>query len=320
MFIRAFTVEDYDAVSNLRNITYCDFTKDADELRVRDERFPEKCRWARWVAESDGCVVGYGEYSQNMYGYNPRKFSLNLAVHPTCYGQHIGTSLYNTVIAAIEPFDPLNVDAWSRADMPCLVGFLERRGFVSNAELFTSILDISAFDPERWASHVSRLSAQGLELRSLDELGVSDPDVQRKVYEMWLDVRQDMPIPPGEVRAQVPFELWWDQLDVPSLFPAAFFIALDGIRFVGTSQLFRSPEAGEVRTGLTGVVRSHRRRGIALGLKVHALTFARRLGFKRTITENSSENVGMLAINQRLGFVRNPAWVRYVKTFGPPAS
>jgi GNAT superfamily N-acetyltransferase len=62
-------------------------------------------------------------------------------------------------------------------------------------------------------------------------------------------------------------------------------------------------------------VRSHRRRGIAVGLKVHALKFAKDLGYKRTITENAAVNVGMLAINGQLGFVRNPAWVRYVKTF-----
>jgi RimJ/RimL family protein N-acetyltransferase len=152
-------------------------------------------------------------------------------------------------------------------------------------------------------------------VRSLEELGASDPVVWRKLYEMWLDVRHDMPIPPGEVRTAVPFEQWRGQLDVPSLYPAAFFIALDGDRFVGTSQLFRSPEPEELRTGLTGTVRTHRRRGIALALKIHALTFARQMGFKRTITENSAENVGMLAINQQLGFVRNPAWVRYVKTF-----
>jgi GNAT superfamily N-acetyltransferase len=199
--------------------------------------------------------------------------------------------------------------------MICLVPFLERRGFVRNAEIFTSVLDISAFDPDRWSSQLSKLTAHGLEVRSLEDLGPSDPDVRRNIYDLWRDARRDMPIPPGEERVEVPFDLYWAQLDIPSLFPAGFFLALDNGRFVGTSQLFRSTEPDELRTGLTGVARSHRRRGIAFGLKVHALAFGKRLGFKRTITENSAKNVGMLAINQQLGFVRNPAWVRFVKSF-----
>ena len=98
-------------------------------------------------------------------------------------------------------------------------------------------------------------------------------------------------------------------------FPAGYFLALHGGEFVGTSQLFRSPRRGELRTGLTAVSRTHRRRGIAFGLKAHALKLAKELGYQRVITDNAAENEGMLAINRALGFVRNPAWVRYVKSF-----
>jgi RimJ/RimL family protein N-acetyltransferase len=52
-----------------------------------------------------------------------------------------------------------------------------------------------------------------------------------------------------------------------------------------------------------------------MGLKIQALTFAKTLGVRRVRTDNSAENVGMLAINQQLGFARNPAWIRYLKTF-----
>jgi mycothiol synthase len=77
----------------------------------------------------------------------------------------------------------------------------------------------------------------------------------------------------------------------------------------------RAPQADTLRTGLTAVKRAHRRRGIAFALKIRALEFAVAQGFKRVQTDNESNNVGILAINVALGFVRYPAWVHYVKAF-----
>jgi GNAT superfamily N-acetyltransferase len=313
--IRPFDEGDYAAMAYLHNTNYADFADDMQELRLRDQRLPEYCLRARWVAESGGRVVGFGEYVQNQYLYHPRKFSLEVAVDPSCYGQRIGSRLYTTVMAGIESFDPISVEAWSRADMPRLVGFLEHRGFVPNTELFTSTLSLSEFAPSVWAAYVVRLLTQGLEVRSLEDLGTYDPHVRRKIYDMWRDIRRDMPLPPGEAQSELSFDEYWDQIDMPSLLAAGFFIAVDGDRYVGTSQLFRATEPDDLRTGLTGVVRTHRRRGIAMGLKIQALTFAKTLGVRRVSTDNSAENVGMLAINQQLGFARNPAWIRYLKTF-----
>ena len=49
---------------------------------------------------------------------------------------------------------------------------------------------------------------------------------------------------------------------------------------------------------------------------MHALAFARSRGYQRVLTENESNNRGILAINERLGFVKNPVWVHYLKAFG----
>ena len=93
-----------------------------------------------------------------------------------------------------------------------------------------------------------------------------------------------------------------------------FFVALDGERYVGMSNLWKSQaDPSELYTGLTGVSRSHRRRGIALALKLRAIDYARRNGVRRLKTWNESNNRAMLSINEALGFVKQPAWINYVK-------
>src|SRR5438093_416704 len=95
----------------------------------------------------------------------------------------------------------------------------------------------------------------------------------------------------------------------PNLLPTGYFVAVVGDEYVGVSNLWLSPVAGELRTGTTGVQREWRRRGIALALKVRSLEFAKKQGYLRVATENETNNHRMIAINDRLGFAKQPAYV-----------
>jgi GNAT superfamily N-acetyltransferase len=316
MLIRPFVDSDYAVVTALHNANYPDFTKAVEEFRDRDSKYPESCRLARWVAEIDDAAIGFVEYHQSPWAYNPRKFSLELAVDPSHYGRGITTRLYNHVIEALRAFDPIQVDAWSRADMRGMIEFLEGRGFISDMQLFTSELDLRTFAPEIWLDRVASVEGQGIQLRSLQELGPSDPLVRRQIYDLWQAVRYDVPAAPGDERTEVSFEQYWNRMETPHFFAAGFFLAIDNGRYVGTTHVYGSSRSGQLRTGLTAVHRDYRRRGIALGMKVHALSFGKAEGYQSVVTDNASTNEGMLAINRELGFVKNPPWQHYVKTFG----
>jgi GNAT superfamily N-acetyltransferase len=316
MQIRQFRHEDYAEVTRLHNQSYGDFAKYVDELSFRDSHYPEGYRWARWTASSDDQVVGFAEYHHVLGMFHPNKFHMDIVVDQSVCSQGIGTSLYQTVMEALAPLEPTTVVSWARADMPCLTTFLTRRGFEPNEELYTSSLDLTSFDAGQLQPRLHDVLARGLQVCSLEELGLHDPEVRRRVYDLWREVRQDVPIPVDETRSDpMSFEAFWEEMHGPGLFAPGYFIALDGDDYVGTSQLFLSPLQGVLRTGLTAVRRAYRRRGIAFGLKVRALSFAQSLGYERLVTDNAAVNQGMLAINTALGFKRNPIWTRYLKTF-----
>ncbi len=315
VIVRPFAAGDYADITRLHNLTFAEFSRAADEFQFEDSHRTEQCRRARWVAECSGQIVGFAHYDQNPHIYHPRKFQLALVVDPTFLGRGIGRQLYDLVLREVQRFDPLTVDEWTRADMADRVGFLERRGFVEDMRMWTSTLDLTGFDPTRYAERVAAVEAQGIQLRSWADLGFDDPILKRRSYELYLAVRDDVPMPPNDKRTQTTFERWWERHDRPDLWPAGYFVAVDAERHVGTSQLWHSPELGELRTGTTGVRREYRRRGIAFALKVRSLEFGQTQGFRRVVTENETNNLGMIGINDQLGFIKNPAWVHYVKSF-----
>ena len=155
---------------------------------------------------------------------------------------------------------------------------------------------------------------QGIEIKTLPELE-RDPDWKEKLCNLTNHVARDMPFP--EEPTPVPLDQYESQtLQSPRLIPELFFVAVDGARFVGLSNLMSdSARADLLHTADTGVHREYRRRGIAVALKVHALAAARARGDREIRTMNETTNHAMLSINDRLGFVRLPAWIGFIRTF-----
>ena len=71
---------------------------------------------------------------------------------------------------------------------------------------------------------------------------------------------------------------------------------------------------------VTGVLPAYRGRGIAMALKLATIAYAQARGSTEIRTWNEVQNTGMLVINDRLGFVRQPAWITFEKSLTPAAS
>ena len=97
-------------------------------------------------------------------------------------------------------------------------------------------------------------------------------------------------------------------LDSPNFMPEGCLIAIDGDQFVGMTALWRNEATPDkLETGVPGVLRSHRRRGIATAVKLRSFEFARQHGAKVIETDNE-ENNPMYQINLKLGFKLAPTW------------
>lgn len=304
---------DYAAAVAVCNAVFPEYPESVEDWKEDDAKYPEHLRRRRWLAEIEGQTVGYARYDQSEWMYHPRLFNFFAAVIPERQGQGLGRALYATVMAALAPLDPLRVRARCRSDYVRSMRFLSDRGFVEDLRDWESHLDVPGFDPAPFAGHGERVIASGIRIVSLRELIAGDPEHRRKLYELDVTLAKDVPSPePLTAPSAESFER--HVFESRDLLPEGFFVALDGQHYVGLSALWKSDEEPDaLYTGLTGVRREYRRRGIALALKLRAIEYARGRGIRTLKTWNESNNRAMLSINEALGFVKQPAWVSFVK-------
>jgi GNAT superfamily N-acetyltransferase len=248
--------------------------------------------------------------------YHPRKFLIEVAVRPEYQGQRIGAALYDQLLAELAPLEPVSLRVpHVRADMARGIRFLQDRGFVESMRTWESRLDLVGFDPAHYADVDEKLKAQGISIEPITNLS-RDPERNRKLHDLNLAIHLDLPQP--EPMTPISYEFFVDRvINDPTMIPEAWLIALHEGHYVGSSNLWRSSEPADLYIGLTGVIREYRRRGIALGLKLRAIAWARENGCAVLKTWNESNNRAILSMNERLGFVKQPVWMSWIKVLHP---
>ncbi len=311
--IRPFTPDDYPATVAVNNAVFTEYRNTVEEWRFNDEHRDPKCHFARYVAERDGDIVALAECGHSLSMFHPRKFSVGVTVHPAWQGRGIGTALYDHVVASLDSFSPLSLRGSAREDWSQSLHFLAERGFAEQMRSWESRLAVAGFDAAPYAGTEAHTASRGIAIATYAELA-ADPDRDRKLYDLDCDLGRDVPSP--EPFTPPSYEWYAERVfNDPDLLPDAWFIAIDSAtrQYVGMSQLWHSQASDDLYNGLTGVRRSHRRRGIALALKLRGIAFAQAQGRPTIKTWNESNNRAMLSINEALGFVKQPAWIDFVK-------
>jgi GNAT superfamily N-acetyltransferase len=192
------------------------------------------------------------------------------------------------------------------------VDFLESKGFQPVLREISSELNVLTFDEKIFTPIVNKAAATGIEILPLSQLQKRDPEWKVKLYDLFYALLADVPATnPVEKLSLAHFEQ--SMLSGPNYDVDGWFVALAGGQYVGMSQVSPSKENQEqMFGGLTGVVRSYRRRGIATALKLRGISYARDIGVKRIVVLNEEHNP-MFQLNLQLGFWPKPAWVIYEK-------
>jgi GNAT superfamily N-acetyltransferase len=222
------------------------------------------------------------------------------------------------LLRVLVPHDPLELQCGIREDTQRAVRFAQDRGFEEEMRAWESRLNPHSVDLTEWERYPGRLREMGMEIKTMRQLE-ADANRNRKIHALIHELEKD--VPSVNPLTPLPFEEWAPGFfDSPNLDLDLQLFAVDGTHYVGYTSLWLDSTSDHLYTGLTGVHRDYRHKGVATALKVRAIEVARQRGCPCIRTWNEINNRGMLGINERLGFTKQPAWIEFVKTIKADSS
>jgi GNAT superfamily N-acetyltransferase len=314
--IRPFDKEkDYPAITALVHTFWPNYAPTEEEFRRRDNVHPAHTHWGHLVAEKAGEVVGVATYMQLIDHYHPQRFFIRVNVYADHQRQGIGTALYHTLLGTLAGYNIAEINTNAREDADAQMQFWQKMGFVETLREWESRLEIASFDPQVLQGAADKVSALGIAIYSYADLA-HDPEREQKLYELDCSAARDIPsASPFTAPSLEEYKKQYLQDDDPHFLPDAWFIAVENKSgsYVGVSVLGKPVVGDHLNTGLTGVLSEYRGRGIASALKLRAALYAKERNISGIRTWNAQNNKEMLAINEKMGFVKQVARVNFKK-------
>src|SRR5437867_3235272 len=228
-----------------------------------------------------------------------------------------------STVTRVRDFAPSDYEAWVAASNRCYpdypwsvkegLEYLRKRGWVEVKRDWESRLRVKDFDFAKFATADARIAKDGIRITTLAAELAEDHSAAGKAFELVDEVRYD--VPGTDAPTPETFEEWDKRHGTksPTFMTDAFFVAIDRDgRWLGMSNLERQLEDPSfVWQGLTGVRRGARGHGIAMALKLRTVSYAQRMGVDHIKTWTDQRNRPMLAINEAMGFEKQPAWIAF---------
>ena len=318
-FLRPFhaSEQEYRALASLlRAVSPEGRPESSEDLKREDQDWPGSSLLQRVAVYASGEeMVAAGTCLQAYWLDSPLTVYLKFEIHPDHPQFQILPVLFEGLQGLLVEHgcDFRRLVARAREDDCDRVRFLVENGFREEMRSPASSLLVADFEESVGERAYTRLAQSNVRLITLAELCNEEPDWKRKLRDLRWDIVRDVPSTEPFAKPTVA-EFEEMVLEDPALDEEAFFIAqVEDGTLIGMSNLWRNdPEGKRLDTGLTGVVRSYRRRGIATALKVQTIRYAQSSGAETIETSNEEESP-MYALNLKLGFKPKPAWVDYTR-------
>ncbi len=314
MNIRLFERTDtknYVALQNLcipnQPISQKDFERDLETLSI-------ELQYNIFVAELAGQIVGAANIHCYAGSYHPQKFKLELFVQPQHRGQGMGRALYQAIENWLKNKNPIRIAIQVREHETIALQFAARRGYQEIKRDFESLLHAQAFDAAPFLGINERVLKRGYQIFSFADL--DSEKFRHDFHAAFETVRVD--IPRSEPPTPLSFSFFNEHITAsPEFLRHGSFFALHQGKIVGFSGTYFNQEKNWVDQWLTATLRPYRGQEIAMALKLRVVQFAQESGYRTIRTDNDTRNTSMLAINDKLGFVRQNAVLAMAKTFEP---
>jgi mycothiol synthase len=216
----------------------------------------------------------------------------------------IGSALFDRLLSALKEHQAITLHTSLQEDNPAGLHFAQKCGFEISTTRYPSILETATFDASPYDALFARLEAEGIQFFSYASLA-SDPERDEKMLVLQTVLEQDVPLPiPATPLSLEQYRK--EFLLNPRFDPEASMIAIHQGNYVGLTIVFR--EINQILgIDFTGVASSYRGKGIATALKVRMAQFARANHLPSIHTTNDAVNAAILGVNDKMGFVRQPA-------------
>jgi hypothetical protein len=225
-------------------------------------------------------------------------------------GGGIGERLYDRVVSALAPFDPILLRAMTREDKTRSVRSSPPENFSGEMRDWESRLDMGIVRFGGVQRCRISVTSQGLTILTLAEVQSLYSDWKEKLS-IWMD--RDTRYARPRHADQPSFQHWERTRCKARTSAEAWFIAsmatpLSASRHCGK-------RAGPLISGRRDRCPAQvSPRGIALALRCVPARSRKTTAVHRSGPGNAQTNRAMLSINESLGFIKQPAWIAYAKT------
>ncbi|MBX3142532.1 MAG: GNAT family N-acetyltransferase [Trueperaceae bacterium] len=306
--IRPLNAEDYPATTEIFNAqNEPDHRLSNDQLRASDERLRQRGTHLLLSAVDDRDVIGRGQISEWPDDGEPGKFWTWFFVCEDRRGTGVDSAMFDAGLELLAGRDPTSLWTCVREDFLPTFGYLRERGYEEQFRSWGAHLVLNDLELRALATYRDAVAERGVTLRTYQELA-SDPSRDAKLSALQDELEEEAPhfepiIPKRHPRPS----------DSGVLLGSYVVAVVEG-EYVGIASLNgEEGSASMAGSGLVGVRREFRNRGIGTALLAHTSSWAKERGFSEVNAGGAGANAAMLNVVGRVGFDVEPAWVTLAK-------